>query len=445
MSKQLVPVDTFRSQGTLDSILRLGREKTRFLVRPTAKHNPHSHRQIVYAETPYSRFIAADKWLESDEVTWDAACLADFMDEMGPEYKYHTPAAFAMSLYRKLQPEYIRLNQDGFRSRMAHASLYGGRCEVLQFGTFTAHQYDINSSYPYAATAIYFPDPRALHVVKPCIDNILKYEGVSRVTFSQSHWLPVLPIRFDDRVYYVQTDHYGAYYKGIETTYTHLELRHALEHGAIIHSVERQYIAETATLKPFDRFVQYCFDMRESTGRRIWKVIANSLIGRLAVTPEPMLQFRPAVDHADMAGYPAERIGFYGLWCVADEVRPVTDSNPLWAAMVLACARCRLHNVTLRSHAVYIDTDCVFSLWPRTVYPLSSNLGAFKESSGEYEIKGAKLYSKTSNDVTILKMKGVSKLHRGQDTYDRARYTSERFMYPDGSTRPYELEGGTLV
>ena len=413
---------SFDDQERWRSIFSLN-EDTRIYAK--SDHTP------IYAENKWERFISADRWSMSVQA------LSEFIKDNGDQYSYTSPAAFAASLYRR-RFEKVRgfLPVGDFRAIMARRALYGGRCEVYRVGKRKAHQYDINSSYPFSATKIIFPAPQSLEYVTPSLENIREYNGMSEVVFSQDGFMPVLPVRGDGRIYYPVCD-------GRTGTFTHNELRYALQCGVEVHSITKQYIGQDIQFNPFDEFVNYCYDMRMLGGKgKIWKVIANALFGRMATTSEGILCFRATKDRQVLKETPRALKDFYGVACIAGEQQAPPNSNVLWAAMVLSAARARLHDLSVKFDAVYVDTDCfVTEQFVNDKLPISGALGEFKHKQGYYDIRGAKqyMYKPEESAEYELKMKGVSIVHRTEKDFYASRYTQERIVNDDGTTAAYQM------
>ena len=393
-------------------------------------------RQVRYIDLPGERIVAADAWGVSRET------LCELVREYGPGYSYISPSGFAYSLWTKryAPPGYI-LRTDDWRGTMARAALYGGRCEVYQYVKDTpAHQYDINGSYPYAATQLTFPDIRSYHYTPvPTIENIWYYEGVSHVTFSQEGSHPCLPVRFAGRVLYPNADH-------VAGTFTHTELRYALHHapGIRIHRLEKQFIGDRPlAANPFAAFVEFCFNERSKQPGPLWKLIVNGLFGRLAVADSAGLWAftpYPETTPGEFRRLPDRVKGYFGVCCTGAPTTAPPRSNPLWAAMVLAQARNRLHSL-IDPRTLYVDTDCLVCRETRDL-PLSPDLGAFKYKFGSYHIRGTKMYSVTTPDgATDLKYRGKAKAWRTEADLFAAEATQERIVYPDGHTAPQFVSG----
>lgn len=399
------------------------------------RHNPDAvivtdrEHSPYYIETSRERYVSADAW------NMTAQELGDFIRNEGPGYSYSTPSAFAMSLWRTYfwPGDYI-LRADGYRFKMCRDSLYGGRCEVYQYGPGYYEQYDINSSYPAAACRLVYPDPHTIRYNHtPTLAAIDTHDGVSTVTFSQDGNVPPLPVRAFGRVLYPIADR-------IEGTYTHNELRYAQSAGAVIHSVQKQYVADgMLDENPFDSFVRYCYARRIE--HKIWKRIANVLFGRLSINQNELYRFKLAESREQLSATPKYLKNYFGANVVATPFSPPPQGNVLWASMVLADARSRLHLYT--RYAVYCDTDCIVTPSPVDV-PVSSELGEWKHSSGEYDIRGAKAYRVMRDGVDTLKLKGVATATRSLADLIAAKATQERRRLPDGTTMPYAVDADIL-
>lgn len=391
------------------------------------------YHQIKYAVGRAETYVAAARW----HCTVDE--LADLIRSEGPAHSYTSPSAFALSLWTKrLGPDRYSLRA-GFAADLCHRALYGGRCEVYRYlENEPAHQYDITSAYPYAATQLAFPDPYSLRYAKPATEaNIWMWEGVSRITFAQISPLgsfPILPVRWAGRVVYPNVEQWTG-------EYTHTEIRYALHHSPAIKllSIDKQYIADqTLPTNPFSRFVEYCYERRVRTGRKVWKLVANALFGRLAVDGAGLWAFRPTTDYRTFRTLPSDSRGFFGVPCVGTVSTAPARGNVLWAAMVLAQARCALHSYC-DPDTVYVDTDCLFCTQPRNL-PISDTLGGWKYRYGTYQIRGTQAYQVTTPDGEVeTKLRGVARATRKPADFFRAQTTAERIRLPDGRTVPLQI------
>jgi DNA polymerase family B len=414
-------------QTILTSWLDHDRLRAIYRVEPKTRLYTRMDHTPLYAENKAERFICAENWSMSVED------LAEFMHRHGTDYSYISPASFAMSLYKKhFAPDNWILQSGDYRARLCRDALYGGRCEVYQYGEQKLYQYDINSSYPYASTTLTYPQPNTLEYQKiGTLENILTKEGVSTIIFSQGGTVPPLPIRHSGRILYPTG-------RGLVGTYTHTEIRYALQCGIEVHSIRKQYVAQkTMADNPFISFVDFCYTLRINTGQKIYKTILNSLFGRLAVSSSGLLCFTPAHKHSELKQTPRYLKDYFGVAMIATENSVPPTGNPLWASMVLSRARERLHGYA--TIAAYVDTDCFFSSDPIDV-PVSDNLGDFKLTVGTYDIRGAKQYTVTTEQGTEMKLKGIARQYRTMKDFYAARFTQERMLGDNGSTQPIHIE-----
>lgn len=383
----------------------------------------------LYIDTKWERFVSAEIW------NTDQDRLCEFMREAGPGYSYSNPRAFAMSLYRsRFQRHNIGIDTDGYCGVMSRRALYGGRCEVLEFQDTYAYMYDINASYPFSSTKCEFPDTSELEYVEPSLENIRTFPGIAEVEFSQDGYVPVLPMRHEGRTIYAQCNHKIG-------VYTHNELLYALSCGVEIHAVLKQYVSKPLTHNPFTEFVEYCYERRIKGGSKLWKRVANSLFGRLAMVNSRamLIKFKPVRNFEIVKDLPNHLRGFFGVCCVGNEVSSSVISNPMWAAIVLAEARNRLHKLAVVKHALYMDTDAIIT---KEQFDVSGAdvMGELKVKEGHFNIRGVKQYLYTpqfGNPEIVLK--GINKKHRTVQDVIQSAYTQERIRHEDGSTVPYVL------
>lgn len=380
----------------------------------------------LYIESKNERYIFCENWNMS------VADLSLFMAYNGSEYNYTTPSAFSMSLWRsKFFKDRFDLHTDGFKYRMLRDSLYGGRCEVIRYANQELTQYDINSSYPFSATQINsWPKHDSIeYAKKPTISNIFDYNGVSKIAFEQYSELPFLPNRANGRNWYANGVQVG--------TYTHAELRNAIDQELIrLIDVKKQYIALKDTgNNPFSEFVAYCYQQRLDSGMKIWKVIMNSLFGRLAANGTELLKFRIASNRDEVKNRSRDLKMFYGAALVGDIQKTPIDNNVLWSSMVLSHARNNLYQLATKTNALYMDTDCVFTEDKTIDENIGELIGQLKRKTALYNIRGAKNYMVGDE----IKMKGVSKKHRKLHDFFASRYTNERRIIGK-ETQPFFFE-----
>jgi hypothetical protein len=361
-------------------------------------------------------------------------------------YPFHTPSAFSFAFWRMnygASERHFVPNDNSFRFQMMRESVYGGRCEAYAIGVKQAEKYDINSSYPFHALGALLPIPGALdYVTNGSLWNIANMQGMSRITFTQDEYAPFLPTRANNRVYYAVGTYTG--------TYTHSEIRYALENGLITDvTVEKQYVADDFD-NPLHDFMQDCYDKRQTN--KVWKMIANSLIGRLCARADGIIEFTPArrgdreparslIMRVSEDKYQTPRhLQLHGVAKSA-----YVRNMPLWAAEVYSLARITLYDAMLRApKLLYVDTDCIMSDGP-TDLEVGELIGQWKKEISETAIYGAKQY--TFGEKVIWK--GVSNKSEKRREIAFSMYTQERCIdYATGQTAPYsrrELDDGTAT
>ncbi len=399
---------------------------------------------ILYLDNRYERIISADLWHVSRET------LAAFAAEQGDQYSYISPGSFAYSLFRQRFAPPYQWHMGGtpgeYRSQLTSAAIIGGRCELYAAcHDVPLYQLDIRSAYPYAATILRFPDPLSYHRSDPLVRNIWRYEGVSAGIVSQEGAIPYLPYRVnlpgekDPHVIYpIMERAYGIW--------SHVELRAALQNGAKIHLLDRQYIADRYLPgNPYSAFVNYCWEQRQTSAYAdLWKTIVNALFGRLASGGGGLWQWT-LHDFSGPGNYDTfSHMAYYGAACDRQAFNPPSPGNHLHAAMILAKARERLYSL-LRLGPYYADTDCaMFPTMPVDLpIPVSEAWGDLSLTYGHYTIKGQKAYivKKDGGGYRIV-LRGVSRTGRNVEDFYAASGTNERLTREnDLVTIPHTVVG----
>lgn len=251
------------------------------------------------------------------------------------------------------------------------AGYFGGRVEVFRTSASAVWRYDRNSSYPAALTRQPVPVGR-----RRWQKTWNGEEGTvwCRVKVHESHH-PALPVRLRDRLVYPHGTFSGAW--------TAVELRHALENGAELLSVDRARVAEKTT----DALAGWCREVWEArVARPEWagliKLLANSLTGKLAQRPERSDTAYTALDEVPAGAELLTKPKDGRVWWRVTSDRLSPCARPEWAAYLTAEARTELHLQlsAVGDGAAYCDTDSVYS-----VSTLSRNLGA---GLGEWKLEG---------------------------------------------------------
>lgn len=296
-------------------------------------------------------------------------------------------------------------------------SRYGGRCEIFRTGPITGHihEYDINSSYPYAMQANPFPvlDSIQVGVKRPDFDRA----GVARCTVAcPPMQFPVLPYKEagGSKLLFPVGRFTG--------TWTFPELREALTMG---YKIERIHEAVQYDLgdSPFAEYMGYIYALRQTCKDTdplmsyTLKILMNALFGKWGEEGELTVISRG--KRHTMKQLPKH-------------------SNMVWAAYVLAYGRMQLYTHMVRASGVgellYTDTDSIFVKTRSGSPPFegSNALGqlGYKGHHRLAHFKLPKLYQVDDH----YKAKGVpnDKQHRFPDHLKKAFFNEEiaEFLKP---------------
>lgn len=301
---------------------------------------------------------------------------------------------------------------------LIYQSYYGGRTEVFKRGEFKdLYYYDINSLYP-SVMKNEIPIPQSVnHPTTPERQNIVLYEGVSKVDVIAPTTMdkPFLPYRDGQKLIFPTGKFTGAY--------THVELRKALELGYTIGKIHDQlYYTETQPM--FKQYVDVMYKTRlkqkqaKDPLQSMTKLLMNSLYGGFgmkSVTETKLLDmnYLCADDLKQMDIF--EIIGNHVIQRTTKTYNG-RRKFPIIATYVTAYARCTMYDYVNNSAVIYTDTDSIFTTVPLDQSLISNQLGAMK-LEGTYShgifIK-PKMYAITNDDdQTTVRLKGVSK-----PTYD---------------------------
>jgi len=242
-------------------------------------------------------------------------------------------------------------------------SYYGGRTEAFKRGYFEdKNYYDFNSLYP-TVMLDELPDPNSLRINrKNTVKYINKYEGISKVDVFVFHnqKYPVLPFRNDiGRVIFPTGN--------ISGWYTHIELRKAVEQGAVIKKVYKsQYFIKNC--RPFKDFVTDLYNLRKEYKADnnplefVTKITLNSLYGKFGqkFKDKDNWVHKDAISLKELSKQKTiERKGDYLR--IVQDCKPSAFCIPIWATYITAKARLKLHNTLLVTNPIYCDTDSVIT------------------------------------------------------------------------------------
>ena len=337
--------------------------------------------------------------------------LIKTFEQIGATFK-NTLASTSMSLFKNkylgenkyFQPD-INILLEQFES------YFGGRTEAFSRGEFyNKNYYDFNSLYP-SVMLNEFPDPNSLRICHfNHIDKINKYHGISKVDiFVFKTKYPVLPTRLaNGRVVFASGNLSG--------WFTHIELREAIKHGAVIkHVYKTQYF--TKTCYPFKEFVQDLYKLRQEYKAQnnimqyVVKITMNSLYGKFnqRFIDKDNWIHESLFKLSDIKeGDTFERKGNY-IRLNKHFSRPSSFCIPIWGSYVTSYGRIKLHRAIIKHNPLYCDTD---SLITSDTIKESSTLGGLKL---EMKIKKGiivrpKFYAIVDkNNKEYVKIKGLSK------------------------------------
>lgn len=298
---------------------------------------------------------------------------------------------------------------------------YGGRTEVFKRGEFeNVYYYDINSLYPSVMRNKYPLPQSARKIENPKKDNILDYDGVSKVLIHcPGNIRPLLPYKHHGKLIFP-----SGYISG---TYNHNELRKALEIGYKIINIYEQIIY-TQTFKPFNQFVDYFYKIRQkykSEGNNLqitFKLILNSLYGKFGqkkISGTRILD--PSTLNVDNYNQLLDKINEFtqGEEYETDEKGRIlvnyekkyygTNVYPIIASYVTSYARILMYDYIKHDEVIYTDTDSCICEKP--LFEHSKELGKMKQEGFFrkcYIIK-PKLYFLGGDEEQEVKIKGLSR------------------------------------
>jgi len=351
----------------------------------------------------------AEYCLRDAEIVQKAMTLfQQSLNELGGEL-HPTLASTAFDLFRRAFLSDTYQVPDLIQNKFARQAYFGGRTENLVVGIVqNVKFYDVNSMYPFVMKTYAFPDPNTL--IGPMeggtVDNILRYEGVSEcVVEVPPSRLPPLPIRANGKTVFP--------YGRLEGTWTHLELRFAMELGARVVNIRRQMIA-TKTCNPFRGYVDTLYSLRmqhkqnKDPREHVVKLMLNSLYGKFGEDPDGdgLRVLTPGERFTDPSQIPvgAEQWEIDEAdFILVPKNRQYHASNyiTIWAAYVTAAARVELLKRALQCSTVYyMDTD---SLMTPDTLPTGSGLGELKLEleADEVRIEAPKLYVAYRNGQVV--------------------------------------------
>lgn len=344
--------------------------------------------------------------LRDAEIVW---CYCNSLREWLTSYGlslYNSLPRTAIDLWRMFDhgsqqmarsPEIRALGRQGYHS---------GRNEVFIYGhTGRVYTGDFRSHYGAILRDVALPDMSQLRLIRRPSHTRLPDSGDGIVTATvdiDNQHIPPLPVTFYERSYYPVGTVHG--------TWPISELRYAVGHGVTIRSIDLLAHSERS-LYPFANTAGMLLELRESLRLKkdarelVAKFILNTIPGRLAVREQTerlvYRKWRAGIDGKELKGYELESAG-RSLFLARRHIltKPSTTSNILWASIITARGRIKLHRKLLENGQanIYCDTDSVHSLGPLVCE--DGMPGLFRDT-GVYDrgvYLGSKLYSLERDD-----------------------------------------------
>ena len=327
-----------------------------------------------------------------------AVHIQETINTLGGEIKTTLPST-GMDVFRRRYLKRAIKTPHPWINELCRQGYYGGRCEVFRYGTgHNLYQYDVHSMYPHAITTTELPDPESLYFFGAVKREsfILEREGITscRVRAPRMH-VPILPVRINGRLVFPTGEFDGVW--------CHNELRHALDHGYDVLSIDWQ-LCTSDTCNPLRGYVHDLYDRKVEAQRSgnpsffIYKLLLNSIYGKLGQKSgdsyTKMIRVDLISDFLDRVGI--EIVEWQGESYV---VSPVTGKRQpayvivLWAAYITAQARVREYELLQRfdTGLAYCDTDCAIGPTPLATSDRLGGLG-LERGPVTFEIRAPKYY-----------------------------------------------------
>jgi len=284
------------------------------------------------------------------------------------------------------------------------AAYFGGRTEAFAAGDFrNISVIDASSMFPWAMTAgpmpAYWGSVRHSKAIEPT--------GCYRVRVTSDLPIPALPIRTRTGIHFPNGTWIG--------WNVGEELLHAIACGVRVRVLDGLSFGEHC--RPFDRYVADLFRLKNSArgpARLLYKLLLNACYGKFSqrgarIQVTPLEQF----ERSGASTFGA-RV-WNGLVIRRIEAPAPPWGNQIWAAIITARARVRLHREMLSlqesgARLYYCDTDSIMYRGGSRSYPeKAKEPGAF-ESRGFYQtlmIRGKKEYGLARDGQWEFHAKGV--------------------------------------
>jgi len=280
-----------------------------------------------------------------------------------------TASSTSMELFKR---KYLHRNIHSEESHMMNInkklfdSYYGGRTEIFKRGYYkNMKYYDFNSLYPSVMMNDY-PDPDSAKYVTFPSKNIIEYEGISEVIMEVEEMnVPILPVMHHKLIFPIGR---------IRGTYTHLEIRKAIDEGYTLKKI-MWTIYYRKVFKPFETFVNDMYSKRMEFKKQknptelVFKLLMNSLYGKFAQKNMSEIKF---IDYNNLEE--KERIFLeypehHGIkythnkdgkgYLVKKGICTSSFVRPIFSTYTTAYGRMKLWDVVNKYDGAYSDTDSI--------------------------------------------------------------------------------------
>ncbi len=355
--------------------------------------------------------------------------------------------------------------------RQAARGYYGGRVVVARPAASIVDQYDLVSAYPAALRDTPLPIGEPCEVAGPraAIAFGRDLPGIyhARIEVDHATYLPPLPVRSLDR----RRTWYPV--GRIRGWWALPEIQAAIRHGARLHRIEEGIVWPDGARPLLRDAVERWYGHRAADGKatawgELWRLLANSLTGKLGQSPEHEILSvnAPDVRYCDPDSERVQRWGCTrdrcsrrcGAYRQLDRAGSVwaaphwaigESSHVQWAAYLTAHTRGRWLDAAsaIGSDLVYGDTDSIWTTF-RPPDGRGDALGqwAHKGQYGDFAARAPKVYSVVDlvDGTTIGRAAGMPALSDHEwlrlSGSDRARYHDTRGVRTLRESAPY----GTL-
>jgi len=310
--------------------------------------------------------------------------------------------------------------------REVRRAYFGGRTIVARPTAPSGWHYDLSSAYPAALATTPVPIGDAVEVggkrARIAYARQLPGVYVAEVDVPEDQWIPPLPVRLPDESI--------AYPIGrVRGTWTLLELAEAERRGAKVRRVTEGVVWPDGAAPIYADVVTRWYAERMRRGKASawgawWRLLANSLTGKLAEHPERhSVSINPAKVKICVPGKSrANRAGCTVRYCTGrcGSYRQLDSEGRVYsvpfyrigkaaqvhhAAYLTAATRARLMEGIdqVGTDLVYSDTDSIWTL-DRAPSPVGAGLGEWERKHlwGDFSARAPKVYRYVTTDGEVV-------------------------------------------